>query len=82
VIDGSSDDNGTYTVAGMPLPYPASFTGTWSKAGNTLTFVTGAPTGIATLTNVEASTNQMTFVMAQNTPKTGALNLYFTLNKQ
>ena len=81
VIDGTSDDNGTYIVSGMPLPYPATFTGTWTQANGVLTLVTGAPTGISTLTNLAVSGNSISFVMAQNTAKTGSLNLHFTLNK-
>jgi len=82
MLDGTTDESGTYTVSGMPLPYPATFSGTWTKASSTITFVTGAPAGITNITNVAVAGTQITFVMTQNTAKTGTLALYFTLNKQ
>jgi hypothetical protein len=81
VIDGTSDDNGTYTVSGMPLPFPASFAGNWAKAGNTFTFSTGAPNGITSLTNFNVNGNTTTFLCAQNHPKVN-VTLHFTITKQ
>jgi hypothetical protein len=81
VIDGTSDDNGSYTVSGMPLPFAASFAGNWTKSGNTFTFSTGAPNGITSLTNFSASGTNMSFVMVQNHPKVN-VTLHFTMTKQ
>lgn len=81
VIDGSSDDNGTYNISGMPLPFSASFAGNWTKSGNTFTFSSGAPNGIASLTNFSASGTNMSFVMVQTHPKVNVI-LHFTMTKQ
>lgn len=81
VVDGTTDDNGTYTVSGMPLPFPATFSGNWAKAGSTFTFSSGAPNGITTLTNFNASGSNMSFVMVQSHPKV-SITLHFTLVKQ
>lgn len=81
VIDGESDDNGSYTVSGMPLPFSTSFTGNWAKAGNTFTFSSGAPNGITSLTNFTISGSDMSFVMVQNHPKVN-VTLHFTMTKQ
>jgi hypothetical protein len=80
VIEASSEDNGTYSVSGMPLPFPASFAGNWSKAGGNY-ILTGAPNGITSLNNLLVSNNVATFVMVQNHPKV-SVTLNFTLNKQ
>lgn len=80
VIEATNEDNGTYSVTGMPLPFPASFSGNWSKAGNNYT-LTGAPNGITSLNNLNVANNVATFVMVQNHPKV-SVTLNFTLNKQ
>jgi len=81
VIDGTTDESGTYTVSGMPLPFPASFAGNWAKVGNTFTFSTGAPNGITSLTNFNVSGNTATFIMVQTHPKV-SVTLHFTMTKQ
>lgn len=81
VIDGTSDDNGTYTVSGMPLPFVASFAGNWAKSGNTFSFSSGAPNGITNLTNLSASGTNMSFIMVQTHPKVN-VTLHFTMAKQ
>jgi hypothetical protein len=81
VIDGTSDDNSTYTVSGMPLPFSASFAGNWTKSGNTFTFSTGAPNGITSLTNFNVNGNTATFICVQNHPKVN-VTLHFTMTKQ
>ena len=80
-IDGTTDDNGTYTVSGMPLPFPSTFTGNWARVGTTFTFSTGAPNGITALTNFGLNGSAMTFVCVQASPKVN-VTLHFTLNKQ
>lgn len=81
VIDGTSDDSGSYTVSGMPLPFPATFGGSFAKSGNTFTFSNGAPNGITALTNFSVNGSSMSFVMVQSHPKV-SVTLHFTLNKQ
>ncbi len=81
VIDGTTDENGTYTVSGMPLPFPATFAGNWAKSGNTLTFSSGAPNGITALTNFNVSGSNATFVCVQTHPKVN-VTLHFTMAKQ
>jgi len=81
VIDGSTDDNGAYTVSGMPLPFPATFAGNWAKAGNVFTFSSGSPNGITALTNFSVSGTTANFIMVQTHPKVN-LTLHFTMNKQ
>ena len=81
VIDGTTDDNGTYAVSGMPLPFASTFAGNWAKVGNTFTFSSGAPNGITALTNFSVSGNTATFVMVQTHPKVN-VTLHFTMAKQ
>jgi hypothetical protein len=81
VIDGTTDDSGTYTVSGMPLPFVASFAGNWAKSGNTFTFSSGAPNGVTALTNFNVSGNTATFIYVQTHPKVN-VTLHFTMVKQ
>ena len=81
VLDGTTDDNGTYTVSGMPLPFSPTFVGNWAKSGNTFTFSSGAPNGITALTNFSVSGSNATFIMMQTHPKVN-VTLHFTMAKQ
>jgi hypothetical protein len=80
-IDGTSDESGSYTVSGMPLPFANTFSGTWTKTGNTFTFTGGAPSGITALSDFSADGATMRFVMVQTNPKVN-VTLHFVLNKQ
>ncbi|MDX2305822.1 MAG: hypothetical protein NW226_23645 [Microscillaceae bacterium] len=82
VLNGD-DNGGTYTLSGVPAPYQdANGSGNWSKTSNSIQLQSvPSSNGFKNLLSAQISGGQLKFQVNVLDPKTGNVDLYFSLVK-